>query len=254
MERRLIVNADDFGLSVGVNQGIMRAHREGILTSASLMVRFQAARHAAENAGDLALGLHLDLSEWIYRDGQWVMVYQRVEPDDVEAVRRETREQLALFEQLTGRTPSHLDSHQHVHEQEPLRSIARQVADELGVPLRSFSKRVRYCGNFYGQSGKGAAYADAISVAALIGLVATLNPGVTELACHPGEDPELDSAYRLERQIEVATLCDPRVRQALEKEVVQLISFEDLRDLPMPPLRSGQQLHHYSGGRGAREV
>jgi predicted glycoside hydrolase/deacetylase ChbG (UPF0249 family) len=253
MERRLIVNADDFGLSAGVNQGIMRAHREGIVTSASLMVRCPAAAHAVEIADDLDLGLHLDLSEWTYRDGQWVIVYQRVEPGDVEAVRREIREQLTLFEQLTGRTPSHLDSHQHVHEQEPIRSIARQLADELRVPLRSFSNRVRYCGNFYGQSGKGAAYADAISVAALIRLIATLAPGVTEFACHPGEDPELDSAYGLERQIEVATLCDPRVRQALENEDVKLISFEELRHLPMPPLGSGQQLRHYAG-REAREV
>src|SRR5271157_1529204 len=62
--RRLIVNADDFGRSESINQAVIRAHREGILTTASLMVNEpaaeQAARLARENPG-LGVGLHLAL-------------------------------------------------------------------------------------------------------------------------------------------------------------------------------------------------
>ena len=59
--RRLIVNADDFGLSEGVDHGIVDAFSNGIVTSTSLMVRRPAARHAAELARlhtRLSVGLH----------------------------------------------------------------------------------------------------------------------------------------------------------------------------------------------------
>ncbi|PYI83222.1 MAG: hopanoid biosynthesis associated protein HpnK, partial [Verrucomicrobia bacterium] len=62
--RRLIVNADDFGRSHSINQAVVRAHREGILTSASLMVNEAAAEEAAALAREhpqLGVGLHLTL-------------------------------------------------------------------------------------------------------------------------------------------------------------------------------------------------
>jgi hopanoid biosynthesis associated protein HpnK len=63
--RRLIVNADDFGLSSSVNQAVIRAHREGILTTASLMVNetgFDEAVALARQNPRLGVGLHLTLS------------------------------------------------------------------------------------------------------------------------------------------------------------------------------------------------
>src|SRR5512135_2580948 len=92
LERLLIVNADDFGLSPGVNRGILEAHRHGIVTSASLMVRWPAARAAVDAARAhpaLGIGLHVDLGEWIYRDGQWVEAYRVVDSSDPAAVESE---------------------------------------------------------------------------------------------------------------------------------------------------------------------
>src|SRR5947208_2424224 len=63
--RRLIVNADDFGLSAGVNRGILEAHVAGVVTSASLMVNtpaFAVAAAAARQAPRLSVGLHLNLT------------------------------------------------------------------------------------------------------------------------------------------------------------------------------------------------
>src|SRR5437899_7884877 len=140
--RYLIVNADDFGLSTGVNQGIICAHEEGIVTSASLMVRQPAAAEAAAYARDhsrLSVGLHLNLAEWVFRDGEWFPLYQVVRADNEKAVAEETSRQLEAFRGLMGRDPTHIDSHQHLHRNEPLRSIALRLARELSVPLRSFS-------------------------------------------------------------------------------------------------------------------
>ena len=62
--RRLIVNADDFGRSASINQAVIRAHREGILTTASLMVNEPACEEAVALAREnptLGVGLHLTL-------------------------------------------------------------------------------------------------------------------------------------------------------------------------------------------------
>ena len=230
--RAVIVNADDFGLSAGVNRGIAAAFEGGIVTSASLMVRPDAAAEAASYARlhpVLGVGLHIDLGEWVHVGGhEWRAAYEVAPLDDEEAVAAEVERQVDRFRDLLGREPTHLDSHQHVHLKEPARSVLLRVAARLRVPLRHFSKAVRYCGEFYGQAKDGSSTPEAISAEALISSIRRLGPGITELGCHPGDDAELDSAYRDERLLELAALCDPRVRAALEDEQVVLRTFEAL--------------------------
>lgn len=232
--RHLIVNADDLGMSSGVNRGILHAHRSGIVTSASLMVRWPAAAEAAQLAADcpqLSLGLHLDLGEWAYREGDWVCLYEVVPSTDREAVAGEIRHQLESFRALTGKNPTHLDSHQHAHREQPVRSLMIALALDLAIPLRHFSPRIRYCGSFYGQSASGQSCLDALTSVALIRVFQKLPPGITELACHPGEDHTLDTMYCRERFVEVQTLCDPQVREALRGEDIELCSFQQLSTL-----------------------
>ena len=91
-DRFAIVNADDFGLTSGVNRGIIEAHEHGIVTSASLMVRYTAAKEAADYArsrANFSIGLHVDLGEWRYANGEWRAAYQVVSADDAAAVRAE---------------------------------------------------------------------------------------------------------------------------------------------------------------------
>jgi predicted glycoside hydrolase/deacetylase ChbG (UPF0249 family) len=229
-ERILIVNADDFGRSPGVNRGVIRSHEDGIVTSAGLMVRWPAAEEAAAYArgSKLSLGLHLDLGEWAYRGGDWSARYQVLSKETPDAAERELREQLERFERLVGTTPTHLDSHQHVHRSEPARTALRKVGAELGVPVRHFAPEISYSGSFYGQDAKGEAVPEAITVEGLIRVIERLPAGITELGCHPADPTEHDSTYDRERSLEVATLCDPRVRMAIERSGVILRSFADL--------------------------
>lgn len=235
----LIVNADDFGLSREVNRGIIVAHERGIVTSASLMVRWPAAVEAADyrrEHPDLSLGLHLDLGEWAYREGAWVPLYEVVALDDSAAVRIEVQRQLAAFRRLVGREPTHLDSHQHVHLREPVRSVAAALARELGMPLRHENESIRYCGDFYGQTAEGLPYPEGINVDRLLAILAALPPGVTELCCHPGTGDGLNTMYRTERAVEVEALCDPRVRATIAVRKIQLCSFGDVTDVRATPL------------------
>jgi predicted glycoside hydrolase/deacetylase ChbG (UPF0249 family) len=230
IERHLIVNADDFGQSHGVNRGVIEAHENGIVTSASLMVRWPAAVEAAAYAREhprLSLGLHVDLGEWTYRKGAWEPVYTVVPADNIVALEEEIHRQFEAFRSLAGRDPTHIDSHQHVHRDEPVRSILAGIADRLGVPLRGLSA-VRYCGNFYGQTATGDPWHQGISVEALLQLLAELAPGITELGCHPGSGNDLETMYLREREQEVTVLCDRRVQQAIASERICLWSFHGI--------------------------
>ena len=229
MSRTLIVNADDFGQSDGINRGVARAHEQGILTSASLMVRFPAAAGAAAYAHEhpaLSVGLHIDLGEWRYDDGAWRPIYE-LPAKTSDEVAAEVERQLGAFRELVGADPTHLDSHQHVHREDPLHTIALELATELGVPLRSFSSVVGYDGSFYGRTGNGDPLPKAISIEGLLSLIRGLGPGVTELGCHPGLGTDLESSYLHEREREVEALCDPGVSAAVEAEGIALRSFRD---------------------------
>ena len=229
-ERSLIVNADDFGQSPGINAGIITAHEQGIVSSASLMVRWPAAAAAAEYARSrpgFSVGLHFDFHEWIRRRGRWTLLYEVVPCEDVDAVRQEAIRQLELFRRLVGRDPTHLDSHQHVHLRRPLRPLFGGLADSLGVSLRRCSREIRYAGDFYGQDDDGRPFPTLIKPAALITVIAKLSPGITELGCHPGYATDLTSMYRSERAREVKTLCHPDVREALRDFQIRLRSFHD---------------------------
>jgi predicted glycoside hydrolase/deacetylase ChbG (UPF0249 family) len=229
--RYVIVNADDFGQSPGVNRGIIAAHERGIVTSASLMVRWPAAAAATDYSRAhprLAVGLHIDLGEWACRDGTWAPLYEVVRQDDAAAVAGEVARQLAAFRRLVGRDPTHLDSHQHAHMQGPARAITVELARRLGVPLRGCDPLVRYFGGFYGQTDDGTSLPEILSPEGLVRILAELPPGVTELGCHPGEADDLDTMYRDERAREVEVLCSERVRAALAEMGIELGSFAAL--------------------------
>ena len=210
----LIVTADDFGITPGVNRGIVQAHREGVLTSTSLMVDRPACEQAvflARLFPTLSLGLHLEL--------------EGIEPARVP---RELDRQLERFVALTGTTPTHADSHHDAHRDPRIVPLVRAWADAAGVPLRGFSP-VRHVPEFYGQWA-GETHLEQIGVDGLLRVLdGTLMDGVSELTCHPGYvEPGFPSSYAVERETEVATLCDPRVRPALARREIRLIGFRDL--------------------------
>jgi predicted glycoside hydrolase/deacetylase ChbG (UPF0249 family) len=227
-EVALVVNGDDFGRSPGINRGILECFDRGILTSASLMTLWPASAAAAAGSIErpgLGVGLHVDLGEWAYSDGSWRCTYLRTELDDEQAVRTEVERQLRAFRRLLDRDPTHLDSHQHVHREEPARSVLGELAASLGIPLRHYEQGVRHRGDFFGQTAKGERRLDALSVPALIEILGSLPLGTTELCCHPGYANDLVTTYRRERTVEIETLCDPRVRAAVDGRGIELRSF-----------------------------
>lgn len=214
--RRLVVNGDDFGLSPGVNEGIIEAHTNGILTSTSMMVRERAAGEAAQLARDhpaLSVGLHF------------------VEPDEIDLddprqAERAFTEQLERFRELIGRNPTHVDSHHHVHASGNRMEVFRRFVAPLGVPLRRDGS-VAYIGGFWAQWKPGVTNLEYVSRRFLLRLVATeTTEGFNELACHPARvTGDFRSSYLEPRAAELQTLTEPELKEELEATEVKLVSY-----------------------------
>jgi predicted glycoside hydrolase/deacetylase ChbG (UPF0249 family) len=222
MAKYLIINADDFGASSGVNRGILECHQRGVVTSTSLMVTGRAVSEAVAMSRDhpaLAIGLHFDVCGEDERE---------FDTDDVAAVRDEFRRQLEEFHRLLGRPPTHVDSHRHVHRQEHLMPVFRELVAPLGVPLRD-DGRVQFVGGFYAQWEWRVTDLDYVSVPFLQRILREeVFDGWTEVSCHPGyRSPDYASAYLAEREEEVRTLTDPRVRDTIAALGLRLVSYAD---------------------------
>jgi hypothetical protein len=99
------------------------------------------------------------------------------------------------------------------------------VGDELDVPVRELRGGVRYVGGFYGADDLGEPWLEGVSVDSLLALLASLEPGVTELGCHPAQGRVTGSSYAAQRSLELETLCDPRVRWAVRDLGIELLGF-----------------------------
>ena len=155
MTRLLLVTADDFGLTEGVSRAVVHAHREGIVTSASLLAVGRAYRTAVRQARDnpaLAVGVHLAavgedpplldpsaIPSLVDRSGQLPSSYRTflrraaLGQVDLADVRREFHAQVSRVVD-DGLVPSHLDTHQHLHLWPPVAGVVTELAEEFGIP------------------------------------------------------------------------------------------------------------------------
>jgi hopanoid biosynthesis associated protein HpnK len=282
-DRSLIVTADDFGMSVPVNEAVEEAHRKGILTSASLVVAGDAAADAVERAKrmpKLGVGLHLALV-----DAPSALSAEQI-PDLAEPssgllsrpasvgakifflghvrrqARAEIRAQLEMFRR-TGLRLDHVDGHWHYHQHPTLTGLLADIAPEFGIraartpnepvlaswraagrrdlPGRagtalgqswlwsSMRRRLARAGVatndwFFGLHESGRVTKDV-----LLGFIANLPPGVSEIGTHPATRPPsgahaLPSSYKVMEELEA--LIDPDVVEACR--TVRLGTFGEL--------------------------
>jgi hopanoid biosynthesis associated protein HpnK len=278
--KRLIVNADDFGLSPEVNAGILRAHRDGILRSASLMVAEPAARAAAEMARDnpaLDVGLHavvcqgrsmLDASRLgaaLGPSGAFIdspvaagMRYffdRSLRPAMTDELRAQVERHLELVGYL-----NHIDGHLNFHVHPLFADILVNLAVEYKVMcirlprervmttirlrrdnvtrklvesiiFRTLSRRISRMMVARGLTSSDALFglhqSGHLNEDYVVGVIDRIRDGTTELYFHPAADiggvpPSVES------QLEVEILTGPRVRDAVVRNGVELITFADL--------------------------
>ena len=247
MSRRLIVNADDWGLTRGVSAGILAAHRHGIVTSTTVLAtaKLDAELVARLLDSDLGAGLHVNLTlgtpltrgkSLIDGQGRFVRDARHAAARASAAdVRAEVDAQIARFAKTFRRAPTHLDSHHHIGLHSPVREVVLEAARALGVPVRSQDTaartRARSAGlrtpdHFFGESGPDAYWSTATTLANL----RALPDGVSEFMTHPGWfDAELAySRYGRQRETEMIGLGTPAARAAAAALGITLCSFAEL--------------------------
>jgi chitin disaccharide deacetylase len=253
---RLIINADDFGFTTDVNAGIVDAHRNGVLTSTTLMANgeaFSEAVRLARETPTLDIGCHLVLVQ-----GRSVVsgrafperlqdVYIALAKGDID-VYRELRAQIEKI-LAAGLLPTHLDSHKHTHVVPKVFRAVVRLAHEFGIPnvrlpldttlpvpdisrrlLRRYYARlareynVRMTDHFIGFRMTGSLTESSFTAALRL-----LRDGITEFMCHPGYlGSELKSAatrLKESRVLELEALVSPRVRQLMAAESIHLEAF-----------------------------
>jgi chitin disaccharide deacetylase len=244
--KRLIINADDFGFTRDVNAGIIQAHREGVLTSATLMATGDAFDDAVELAREtptLDIGCHLVLVQ-----GNSLLTGRRFPEGPRALLPALARNQLDVYAELrvqvekivaAGIRPTHLDSHKHTHIVPKIFRAVVRLAHEFHIPyvrlpvpnlVRSFYLRmaqqhdVKMTDHFLGFRLTGRLNEQSFALA-----LRGLREGTTEFMCHPGLlGPELAAAgtrLKESRVRELEALIAPGIRQLINEAGVHLGPF-----------------------------
>lgn len=220
----LIVNADDLGYSQGVNEGIIHAHENGIVTSTSLMVYGEAANQAitlASKHTKLGLGLHFQIG----KEDQDILTRQLTKTLAITALentKKEFTKQIELFTKMTGKLPDHIDGHYHVHKLPLIFSFISKFARKNGIPVRD--NGVNCIKTFFDLHDKSK-----ISVEALTKILKELPEGTSELMCHPAKyTSDLNSSYKKHREIELASLTSNKVKQIIKELGIKLINWSEV--------------------------
>lgn len=253
----LIVNADDFGYTPGVNRGVAAAIRCGVVKSVSILANQPgtaealAALHRQEFAG-VSIGVHLcvtkgrplSLPELVPSlvDAGGDFKARRAflsSPLVVEELQREFFAQVDRVK-AAGVALTHLDTHHHVHAHPVVLAALISVARTYGLAVRHLDPEMRdrlrteaiptpdrFCGDWFAAQAMPEAFRKFVEEGCRQGVRSM------ELMTHPGEvDSDLKrySGYTREREQELAVLCDPAIKEWLQGIGVRLGSYHDLKN------------------------
>lgn len=265
--KRLIVNADDFGFTRDVNEGIVECHRRGILTATTLMANgdaFDDAVKLARETPGLDIGCHL-----VMVGGRSLLTGRPLPPTVSELLRALLRREVRPYEELSaqvrkivaaGIAPSHLDTHKHTHLAPPVLDAVARIGEEFGIrwvrrpfdfPLnanvpvakrltaraltvvrRRFHRVLEARGLRTTDHFAGFQITGRFRAQELVQLLEALPDGTTELMVHPGRcGAELRAArtrLKESREEELKALMAPEVRATLERNGVELVNYRDL--------------------------
>lgn len=249
---KLIINADDFGHSKGINMGIIEAYQDGVLTSTTLMASMpgfdQAVELSKQNPG-LGVGVHLTLTcgypvskglKTIVDDKgafQNLSFYEKKDNLDLINLDEVYKEWKSQIDKViaSGIVPTHIDSHHHINSLDKLQKIYLSLADEYNLPVRN---------NFnlpegYKSTSKMLDYFDQLGGKTDIWRNMETNNLIRdckiydsiEIMCHPAYvDAFLaeNSAYTINRTSALKELLNPEIKKLFDDNGIELITFRDL--------------------------
>ncbi|WP_284138981.1 MULTISPECIES: chitin disaccharide deacetylase [unclassified Virgibacillus] len=220
---KVIFNADDYGLTRGVTDGIIKAHVDGVVTATTMMMNGRAVDYAVEQAKQnpaLQVGIHLVLSsgrplsdnvpDLVDTDGffRFKNTFSSMEPPNIQQVEIEWRTQIEAFIK-TGLPLHHIDSHHHIHGWEPLKEVVIRLAEDYNVPVRYVDSLKERPDLLLTEALFLEFYGESISTDIFTELK-KLPVNTVEVMTHPAyvdTDLEQLSSYRKLREKELEILC-----------------------------------------------
>ncbi|MEW6556410.1 MAG: ChbG/HpnK family deacetylase [Elusimicrobiota bacterium] len=229
--KKLIVNADDFGYSDGINRGIVYAYQKGVVTSTSLFVNKpftdDAVRYAKENQ-NLGVGIHLDLDDFFEVDHKQGRIVELKNPQqNLDELKTEIRNQIEKYLSFSLQC-DHLDSHHHSHLHPLVLPAACEVASQYKIQnIRFFRKFYLSQDEFEKQKqvlqGYNLKFVPHFIEGWYWGNIDE-NYEIAELMTHPGYG-------ELWRELELAHSCQYDLRTYLSTQNIQLIKFSDMQEM-----------------------
>lgn len=232
---KVLFNADDFGLTKGVTDGIIKAHTDGVVNSATLMMNGKALDYAVSEAKkhpSLKVGIHLvltwgkpisnDVPALIHSDGtfKYKNTFQSMDAPDTSEVEKEWEAQIDAFLK-TGVPLHHIDSHHHIHGWEPLKEVVIKLARKYNVPVRFVESLKDYPDILLTEALWLDFYSDGIDLN-IFDKLKKLNAASVEIMTHPAivdEDLRQVSSYTDKRPKELDILCSLDVPSWVENLV-----------------------------------
>ncbi|WHZ58479.1 chitin disaccharide deacetylase [Metabacillus hrfriensis] len=223
-----IINADDFGYSRGVNYGIIDAHTDGIVNSATMMVNMPGAQHAvslAKEHPELQVGIHLTLTcgraasdqvpSLIDDNGYFNIKNDPNQNQNINAAEVEIEWETQIQRFLSfGLAPSHLDSHHHVHSWPVLEQVIMNLANKYDLPVRRFWEGEKEGLQAFSDVFVHTFYGDDLSPDYFTELKKSYQGDIrVEIMCHPAYIDEAllkGSSYCLQRSNELSILMAAR--------------------------------------------
>ena len=243
---KLIINADDFGMSRGANFGIIDAYKRGVVRSTSIMAGMPGFDHAIEllnsdkDLDNLGCGVHLTLTAYkpVLNNHKTIVdengfFYKRI--DSKEAVKKFDLEEIynefsAQIKKVlnNGVEITHLDSHHHIHTIEPLKPVIESLISEYKLPIRggllyelNYDKVIPYSTFFYDKT---------VSLDSFKKL--NLNKyNILETMTHPAYLDTFimeNSSYNLKRIEELKILTSKELISFIDENDIKLCNYRDI--------------------------
>lgn len=264
--KQLIINSDDYGRTPEISRGIREAHLRGVVTSTTCMMNIPTTADdvatALKETPNLGLGVHLVLtmgrpisapetvSSIVDGNGdffKYTPLIEHLTNLNIEEVKKEWRSQIEAFIKAAGKKPTHIDSHHHSSYFSPnlfrgMLELATEYDCAIRFPFTEVSSEIQetakhvpeliqefnprrpdiFFVNFYD---------DSATKENLLNIISSVEEGTSEIMCHPGHVDDTfakESVYNFQRERELKILTDPVIKQAIETQNIQLITFADL--------------------------
>ncbi len=243
----LIINADDFNLTSGVDRAILDCHDRGVVSSTTILMTFPIKKNKIKhllNRPFLGKGIHLSITLGEPRSSSFKSSFSKMSPQKIKSIpevklMKEFEAQILQFQDSFGVLPTHIDTHHHLHIYSNLFNVILKLSYKYKIPhrlvplntsevRRSLLKdKIPIPHYFFGDLDHKKHW----TLTSLCRQISSLPKGVSEIMVHPGfvtKELTKISSFNQAREVERKALIHDRLKNLVKQENIELIHFGEM--------------------------